>query len=60
MQAEQTSFLFGANAQVNVGGLLATTAVIDGSDFLDGDLNFTFSGVGAGAFARLKLSAPVG
>lgn len=34
---------FGSNAVVNVGGLLATSGAITGSDFFDGNASYTFS-----------------
>ena len=49
--------LFGPNARVNVGGLLATTAAVQVADFLDpSNLSFRFTGSGAGTL-RVRAGA---
>lgn len=49
--------VFGGNAVVNVGGLLATTGSISNADFFGGDLGFTFSGAGASSSVTVDAGA---
>jgi filamentous hemagglutinin family protein len=53
-----SGILFGANASVNVGGLVASTLNISDADFMSG--HYRFSGVGAGAVVNQGLIRAAG